>query len=101
MLQATLSQEPWIHDPAVVEIPWRQELATSLPRDGSRLTFGLYKTTGEVTPLPPVQRALALVVNLIRQMGHDVIEWNPPSHMEATELAVSEKSRIERRTIDT
>ncbi|EXJ87653.1 hypothetical protein A1O1_04577 [Capronia coronata CBS 617.96] len=88
LVEATLSQEPWLHDPAVVEIPWRRELATSLPSDGTRLTFGLYKTTGEVTPLPPVQRALAFVADLIRKKGHDVIEWNPPSHLEATALAL-------------
>lgn len=91
MLQATLSQKPWLYDPDVIEMPWREELATSLPQDGSKLTFGLHTTTGEVTPLPPVQRALALIAALIRRMGHDVIDWNPPSHVEASALIVRGK----------
>lgn len=91
MIESTLRQEPWLYDPAVVDMPWREPQA--LPKDGSKLTFGLYFTDGSVNPQPPVQRALETMKTLIQSMGHDVVEWNPPSHARALQLAVCERLR--------
>ncbi|KAF2667159.1 acetamidase [Microthyrium microscopicum] len=85
MMQAALTQEPWLHDPAVVEMPWREELA-KLSTD-QKLTFGLYSSDGDVNPLPPVKRAMEKMKALILEMGHEIIEWNPPSHARAYKLA--------------
>ncbi|OAA65242.1 Amidase [Niveomyces insectorum RCEF 264] len=88
MLQAVLQQEPWLHDPAVVELPWRALLATLPATAGTPLTFGLWAGDGLVSPLPPVQRAFDTVKDRIHALGHHTIVWTPPSHDEATELAV-------------
>ncbi|OAP56028.1 amidase [Fonsecaea erecta] len=87
MLRSILSQQPWLHDPAVVEMPWRDELCSPLPADGSKLTFGLLPTDGIVNPQPAVRRAFETVKELILEMGHHVVEWKPPSHTRAIELA--------------
>ena len=89
MIQSTLSQEPWLHDPTVADLPWREE-RTVLP---SKLAFGVYLSDSEpnplaVRPIPPVKRGLDELVSLIRKLGHDVIEWEPPSHSRAMEIGV-------------
>ena len=90
MIKSTLSQEPWLHDPAVAEIPWREE-QTKLP---SKMAFGVYRVDGletplSVSPIAPVQRGLDEAIALLKKLGHEVIEWNPPSHARAMGIAVS------------
>src|ERR1700761_7060454 len=46
MLKSTLSQKPWLHDPAVVDMPWREELASLSSTDGAKLAFGFYPSDG-------------------------------------------------------
>ncbi|KAL2201849.1 putative general amidase GmdA [Sarocladium strictum] len=87
MMKSILSQQPWLHDPAVVDLPWREERYTAW-RSGDRLAFGLLRTDLDVNPQPPVKRAFDAVVDAITAMGHEVIEWNPPSHHTALALAV-------------
>ncbi|CAK7198622.1 hypothetical protein SEUCBS139899_001286 [Sporothrix eucalyptigena] len=91
MLKAVLAQQPWLHDPAVVELPWRDELASVLPASAEEmstvLTFGLCPSDEATAPTPPVRRAFATVKALIEKLGHQTIEWKPPSHTRATELA--------------
>jgi amidase len=89
MLQAILSQRPWLHDPAVVELPWRDDLFAALPQDGSKLTFGLLATDGVVNPQPAIRRALETVKDLITAMGHEIVQWQPPCQQEIVKLAVS------------
>lgn len=90
MFRSVLSQQPWLHDPAVVDLPWREELCTPLPADGSKLTFGLMPNDKLVNPQPAVRRAFETVKKLIIDMGHDVVDWDPPSHEKAIALAVSQ-----------
>lgn len=87
-MQSILSQQPWLHDPAVVNLPWREAEFTPLPSDG-KLTFGLFLSDGNINPQPAVKRAFEKVVQVITSMGHEVIEWNPPSHKIALAFAVS------------
>lgn len=84
LVKSLLSQEPWLHDPLVVELPWRD-----LPDlSGTPLTFGILKDDGVVKPHPPVSRGMEMVVDAIKSAGHHVIEWSPPSHSEGSSLAV-------------
>ncbi|KAL4875895.1 amidase [Aspergillus karnatakaensis] len=82
-------EEPWLHDPAVVEMPWREELSILRnPTDNSgRLTFGVYSSDDAVAPLPPVKRAITEIVAHIESLGHHTIPWNPPDHQRATRIA--------------
>lgn len=88
VIKAILSQQPWLHDPLVHEIPWRdpheREIMSLINSVGSqndaRLFFGVMSTDGRVTPSPPVCRAIDLVVEALRSKGHEIIEWKPPSH---------------------
>lgn len=74
--KALLSASPWLHDPLVHELPWREEWGRI-----DRLTFGVLRHDGHVTPTPPVRRAVEIVVEAMENLGHEVIEWNPtPDH---------------------
>ena len=78
-LKSLLSQQPWLHDPLVLEMPWRDEQEKQIldivksTQDGKgRLCLGLLKHDGVVTPQPPVQRALNIVAATLEKMGHKV-----------------------------
>ncbi|KAI1439529.1 amidase [Annulohypoxylon stygium] len=99
MLKSILSTQPWIRDPAVVPIPFRQEVVDEyLQRvndDGTvkkghiPLKFGIFWTDGVVQPHPPVTRSLHMVVDAIKKAGHRVVDWTPPSHEKATKIHLS------------
>ncbi|KAI4121988.1 MAG: hypothetical protein LQ347_006673 [Umbilicaria vellea] len=96
MCKAILSQEPWLHDPLVHEIPWRDEqeqqtidLIASAKTGGTKLAFGIMKHDGTVTPHPPVQRAMDIVVKTLEKLGHKIIEWKPPSHKRGNDICLT------------
>ena len=79
LIKALLNQQPWLHDPLCNEIPWRQDHENEVSDliSSSHLAFGLIKHDGTVTPHPPVQRALNMVVESLKKLGHQIIEWDP------------------------
>jgi amidase len=99
MIKAILSQEPWLHDPLVAEIPWRDDKEQEVldlvkSSGGGQLSFGVMYLDGQIHPQPPVRRAIEIVVKTVEKLGHKVIEWQPPSHALGTELAVRIPSPI-------
>lgn len=82
VLKSVLSTKPWLRDPAVVPIPFRQEIVDEyLGRahdDGTakqgRTPFklGVLWTDGVVGPHPPITRSLRMVIDAIRNAGHKV-----------------------------
>ncbi|KAI9657849.1 MAG: Acetamidase [Alyxoria varia] len=74
VMKSILAREPWLHDPAVVELPWREEHEI-LP---GKLAFGVINHDGVVTPHPPVRRAIITLVDVLRKHGHTCFDWNPP-----------------------
>ena len=88
VIKGLLSQQPWLHDPLVHEIPWREDQEKQILDllNTSKLAFGIFKNDGIVTPHPPVQRALDIAVKTLEKMGHKVIEWKPPSHGRANDI---------------
>jgi amidase len=89
VMKAVLEQKPWLHDPLVHEIPWRYEQEREIleltggigdASKAGKLAFGVFKTDGVVNPVPPVRRAISITVKALQDLGHEVIEWTPPSH---------------------
>jgi amidase len=88
--QALLDQKPWEVDPMVHEIPWRYMDENSINENihdgrgmekrGGKLCFGVLRTDGVVGPMPPVKRAVDILVSALEAAGHEVVEWEPPSH---------------------
>jgi amidase len=71
-----LAQQPWLLDPKVVEIPWRE------PEVPKKLSFGYWRWNKQIWPHPPVHRGVDIVIESLRKAGHEVIEWEPlkPQH---------------------
>lgn len=93
VVKSILSVEPWLHDPFVVEIPWRDDqekyVLDLVKGKNGKLSFGIIYGDGAVTVQPPVKRALDIVVATIEKLGHKVVAWEPPSHKRGLDLAVS------------
>ncbi|KAF1953712.1 amidase [Byssothecium circinans] len=96
-VKTLLSSQPWLYDPLVHEIPWRddqyreiRELANTVgSQSKGRLCFGILKTDGIVNPHPPIRRAIDLLVNALEKAGHEVVEWAPPPHKPILDAAVA------------
>ncbi len=94
VMKGLLSQQPWLHDPLVSEIPWRHEKEQEVldivkAGGGGQLVFAIMPDDGTVRPQPPVKRAIDMVVKLIEKLGHKTMEWKPPSHSRCNEIVVS------------
>ncbi|KAL8909509.1 MAG: hypothetical protein Q9207_000189 [Kuettlingeria erythrocarpa] len=87
LVRSLLSQEPWLHDPLVHPMPWR-ESDTKLPAE-TPLTFAVLRHDGIVSVHPPIRRAIETVVEALQKQGHTVIEWDPPSHKRGLELIMN------------
>ncbi|KAL5118657.1 hypothetical protein ACEQ8H_003508 [Pleosporales sp. CAS-2024a] len=95
MTQTILDQKPWDVDPLVHEMPWRYTEENSInenihdgrgvEKSGGKLCFGLYKSDGHVQPMPPIRRAVDILVKALESAGHQVIPWTPPSHKRIVE----------------
>ncbi|KAJ5173158.1 hypothetical protein N7492_005751 [Penicillium capsulatum] len=93
LFKVVLSQQPWYHDPLVLEIPWRDEhvretralIERARPGKPS-LAFGVFSYDGVARIHPPIARGFELVERTLLRLGHKMIRWNPPSHARAHEI---------------
>lgn len=70
-MKAVLGTKPWESDPECVDLPWREDIASSV-LEGGKLTFGVFKDSGIVRVLPPIQRAIDRLVEALKKQGHEV-----------------------------
>ncbi|KAI1452458.1 amidase [Annulohypoxylon moriforme] len=99
MLRSILSTQPWLRDPTVIPMPFRQDVVDEYlqranndgtVKQGHRpLKLGILWTDGVVHPHPPVTRSLRMVVDAVQNAGHKVVDWVPPSHETATRIHLS------------
>ncbi|OAA35649.1 general amidase [Metarhizium rileyi] len=99
IFRAVLSTKPWLKDPAVVPIPFRQALIDeymsrvqpngSLKELEQPIKLAVLWTDDVVQPHPPITRGLNTVVTALQRAGHLVVSWDPPSHMTANAVHVS------------
>lgn len=91
VFKAILSQSPWDFDPLVVDMPWRgveeeRIMDIIMGVGGQKMSFGVLKDDGLVTPHPPVMRAMSMVIEALSNAGHSIIEWKAPGHLEGIQL---------------
>ena len=81
IITSLLSTKPWLRDPWVANIPWRQDIVHSMlaraSSDGSAnkevpLKFGVFWTDYAVGPQPPIIRGLRTVSEILEKAGHKV-----------------------------
>ncbi|ODQ59226.1 hypothetical protein WICANDRAFT_63720 [Wickerhamomyces anomalus NRRL Y-366-8] len=71
-VKTIIDAKPWLYDPKTPPIPWREY---EVPE---KLTFGIIKNNGMITPHPPVARAMELIKSKLESLGHEVVEWEHP-----------------------
>ncbi|KAI0451145.1 amidase signature domain-containing protein [Xylaria acuta] len=91
LLRVDLSTKPWLKDPAVVPLPFRDEVVGeyrsranpdgTVNDSGLPLKLGVLWTDGAVQPHPPITRGLNIVVEAMRSTGHKVVDWKPPTQI--------------------
>ena len=89
-MKTVLTAQPWVSDPTLVPIPWRDEQLFSKRDSRTALRIAVLWDDGVVKPHPPVTRALRQVVDgLNGTAGIQVVDWKPYKHDLAWELIVS------------
>jgi len=80
-----LQSEPWLVEPPLLEIPWKQNVVDGegIPK---KLSIAILWDDGVVTPHPPILDALKRTKDALIASGHDVISWLPVNHQEAWDL---------------
>lgn len=80
-----LQYEPWLVEPPLLEMPWRQNVidGVGIPK---QLSIAIMWDDGVVTPHPPILDALKRTKEALIAAGHDVITWEPLDHQEAWDL---------------
>jgi amidase len=71
MMTSLVSTEPWLYDPDLIKIPWRQAEEYD-QNETQQLCFGVMPTDGKVTPHPPIQRGIKMVTEAVKAAGHKV-----------------------------
>ena len=91
-MKALLSQQPWLHDPLCLELPWRSDQENQILdilHAKKSLAFGVLMNDSNIAPHPPVRRAMEIVTNTIEKLGHRSMSWKPPSHKRGIDIVVS------------
>jgi amidase len=78
-MKAIIDSQPWLEEPALVPIPWRE---IQLPSDRP-LRIGVILNDGVVRPHPPITRALNLMTSNLQFAGIEVVDFPPYLHDEA------------------
>jgi len=80
-----LEYKPWLVEPPLLEIPWKEEVVNGagLP---SRLSFAILWDDGVAKPHPPIHAAMQRLKQQLLDAGHEVIDWIPIDHKYAWEL---------------
>ncbi|KAG7010017.1 hypothetical protein G7Y79_00001g002890 [Physcia stellaris] len=86
-MRTVLAAKPWMDDPSLVPLGWRDDNSYLDRGSGKRLKVAVLWNDGVVTPHPPVQRALKDVVARLREIDTvEVVDWEPYKHAFAWEL---------------
>ncbi|CAF0937784.1 unnamed protein product [Adineta steineri] len=81
-----LETKPWLVDPKVHNIPWRNDLFEE--SQNKKLCFGVIQFDQIVHLSPPVQRAINIAIKALEQAGHQIIEWDTTDHPEGLGMLV-------------
>ncbi len=89
-MKTVLDSQPWVNDPSLVPIPWRDEQSYLNQDCCTTLRVAVLWDDGVVKPHPPITRALKDVVGRLNGIrGIEIVELKPYKHDLAWELVVS------------
>lgn len=89
-MEIVLAYKPWIQDPTLIPLAWREENLNLSPAGDKKLKIGILWSDGIVKPHPPIQRGLQETANKLKSVkGIEVVEWTPYKHDLAWEIIAS------------
>lgn len=88
ILQNVLDAKPWVSDPKVTPIPWRDDIYEEI--QSRPLTIGVLVDDGVVKVHPPIERVLRDLEVKLKAAGHDIVAWDSSHHRECIEIMVSQ-----------
>lgn len=83
-MRDVISNEPWTKDCRCAPIPWR----TSVYEEtlAKKLTIGILVDDGVVRPHPPIERVVRMAAEVLKENGHEIVEWTSDLHHECIEV---------------
>jgi amidase len=84
VMREFLLAEPWILDPNVAPISWREDIFQSVQE--RPLKIGVIFDDGVVKPHPEIEAAVHLAADLLEAAGHEIIAWDTTDHMECIKI---------------
>ena len=87
-MRTILDSKPWITDPSLVPLPWRDQQILNIK--SKKLRIAILWDDGAVQPHPPVMRALKEVAQKLKAVSNvELSDWKPLTHDLGWELIVS------------
>ncbi|KAF7917705.1 uncharacterized protein EAE98_010121 [Botrytis deweyae] len=83
-LQIVSDSKPWERDPDVVYGMWKEQ---GTVQKKEKLVFGVIRTDGVTTPLPPITKILNETVHKLQAAGHSIVEIDAPAFKKCQSLA--------------
>jgi amidase len=92
-MKSIIDQKPWLTDPSLVTLPWRNpKYETLLKSDNGKpkLKIAMLWHDGVVMPHPPITRGLKEIAEKLKgQPGIELVDWKPYKHDLAWDLISS------------
>ena len=89
-MKTVINGKPWLNEPSLVPIPWRDQESYLEKPSGKKLKIGVIWHDCVVKPHPPIMRALQEVVEKLKAVqGIEVVDWKPYKHDEAWSIISS------------
>ncbi|EMC94858.1 hypothetical protein BAUCODRAFT_74044 [Baudoinia panamericana UAMH 10762] len=93
-MKALIDQQPWLYEPSLVPLPWKDTTEDSLLRkDGTgnrKLRIGVLSDDGVVKPHPPILRGIQTLVSALQSHPDiEIIPFPPYKHAEAWRIISS------------
>ncbi|KAJ6447311.1 serine/threonine protein kinase, CMGC group [Purpureocillium lavendulum] len=82
--RSCLLAKPWVLDPNVTPLPWREDEYQEVQR--RTLKIGLILDDGVVRPYPEIELAVRHAADLFEQAGHEVVLWDTSDHMDCIKI---------------
>ena len=89
-MKIVINSRPWLKEPSLVPIPWRDQETHLKKSSGKKLKIGVLWHDGVVKPHPPVLRALQEVLDKLKDVQSvEIVDWKPYKHDEAWSIISS------------
>ena len=73
LMKCIIGKQNSLEDASLIDLPWRvSSISESQPTLDGRPVFAVLRCDGNISPHPPVQRALNMVVRALQRQGYEV-----------------------------